>query len=174
MKEEIRQLIAKSHPYFWYALAIVLIGVDQLSKLLALDGLVIDQFRHRVVDVLPFLTMRLACNTGAAFSMLQDQNAWLAGVGLVLSTYFAYVLFKLRDGRLLEGTAYTLILAGALGNFIDRLTHGCVVDFIHVHYGSFNFPIFNVADSAITLGVMTWILSLALDWRRERNAGRDE
>lgn len=171
MKNGIQQLLVKTNPYFWYVFAISLIGLDQLSKYVAFNELVIDQFRHRVVDVFPFLSMRLACNTGAAFSMFQDQNAWLAGVGIVLSAYFVYVLYKLRPGRYLEGAAYSLILSGALGNFIDRINHGCVTDFIHVHYGNFNFPIFNIADAAITVGVATWILSLVLDYRHEKAKG---
>ncbi len=67
----------------------------------------------------------------------------------------------------LEGASYGLVLAGALGNLADRLMHGCVVDFIHVHYGWFNFPVFNVADSAITIGAAGWIALVVGDaWRR--------
>ena len=168
LKRDIKHPLTRSNPYYWYVFAILIVAADQLTKYIAVNELVLDQFGERVVDVLPFLSFRFACNTGAAFSILQDLNYWLAAVGVLLSAYFGYLIYRLRISQRLEGTAFSLILAGALGNFIDRISHGCVIDFIHVHYGSFNFPIFNLADSSITVGVSVWILALVLEWRRER------
>ena len=142
----------------WYALAAGLVVGDQASKRIALDQLVPGVS----VDVLPFLSWTLTCNKGAAFSMFQGYGWLFAAVAVLVSAYLAFEIWRLakmeRSRRTRwEGAACTLIMAGALGNLVDRVTHGCVVDFVHVHYGWFNYPVFNVADSAITVGAAVWI-----------------
>lgn len=110
--------------------------------------------------ILPFLSLTLACNTGAAFSILEGYGEALAVLGILMAGFFIYAIARLPQDRRMEGYAFSLILAGAIGNVIDRLMRGCVVDFVHLHHGGWNFPIFNLADSAITIGAGLWILSL--------------
>ena len=156
--------------WFWYALAAAVLAADQASKRVALDNLVFGAS----VDVLPFLSWTLTCNTGAAFSMLQGYGWLLAVVAAVVSAYLAFEIWRMASttrGFRLEGLAYSLIMAGALGNLVDRLTRACVVDFVHVHYGWFNYPVFNVADSAITVGAAVWIGLLL--FQRDKRSQQD-
>ena len=127
----------------------MIVVVDQYTKYVAtaelLDG---------AVSVLPFLSFRYFCNTGAAFSILQGFTHFLTFVGVAFVIYFSWEIWRLRrieKPPVLFVAALTLILAGAGGNLIDRALQGCVVDFIHLHYDWFNFPIFNVADSAVCM-----------------------
>ena len=152
----------------WYALALVVLVLDQATKWLALTNLI----RGGSVDVLPFLSWTLTCNTGAAFSMLQGFGWALALVAVVVAAYLIVQIWRLREGWL-EGACYGLILAGALGNLTDRVLRQCVVDFVHVHYDWFNFPVFNVADSAITVGAAGWIWLLLIASKQEA-AGKRE
>ena len=156
----------------WYAFAAAVLVGDQASKRIALDQLVPGVS----VDVLPFLSWTLTCNEGAAFSLLQGYGWLFAAVAVLVSAYLAFEIWRLAEaGRSRwvrwEGTACALIMAGALGNLVDRVTRGCVVDFVHVHYGWFNYPVFNVADSAITVGAAVWI-GLLLFVRDKHSARR--
>ena len=111
---------------------------------------------------MPFLSLRYFCNSGAAFSILQDFTGFLTFVGVAFVVYFSWEIWRLRKVEkppMLYVGALTLILAGASGNLIDRVLQGCVVDFIHVHYGWFNFPIFNVADASVCIGAVSWIIA---------------
>ena len=141
----------------------LLVVADQITKQLALLYLAAGP-----LTVLPFLSLHLACNTGAAFSMLQGYSWLFSIVALVFSGYFCYRIWHLTRGAFLEGWSYTLILSGAVGNLLDRLTHGCVIDFVHFHYLSFGFPVFNLADTCITFGAAAWIVLMYLDYSRER------
>ncbi|MCY3838328.1 MAG: signal peptidase II [Gammaproteobacteria bacterium] len=170
----------------WYLLAAGVLALDQATKWIALGQLE----RGMSVDVLPFLSWTLTCNTGAAFSMFQGYSWVFAVAAVAVSAFLIFEIWRLprnereREPRgrpgfgalrsgWLEGASYGLVLAGALGNLTDRLIHECVVDFIHVHYGWFNFPVFNVADSAITVGAAGWIGLLAEDMFRRRT-GRSQ
>jgi signal peptidase II len=126
------------------------------------------------VRVLPVLDIILTYNTGAAFSVLSDASGWQRWLFVVLalgvSAGLTVWLRRLRaatHGLLACGLA--LIIGGALGNMIDRLTSGRVVDFIHVHWGQAYFPAFNVADSAITVGALALLIDA---WRESRSARR--
>ena len=157
------------HACFCYALAAAVLAGDQASKRIALDNLVFGVS----VDVLPFLAWTLTCNTGAAFSMLQGHGWLFAVVAALVSAYLAFEIWRLPAATpsfRLQGAAYALVMAGALGNLADRLTRACVVDFVHIHYGWFNYPVFNVADSAITVGAAIWI-GLLLFHRDKRSPG---
>ena len=145
-------------PAGWYTACSLIVLADQLTKFGSLNSL-----QDAPVNLLPFLTLRLACNTGAAFSMLQGYGPLLILVGVAFGIYFAWQIWKLQAGERVLGCVYSLILAGAVGNVIDRTIRGCVVDFVHVHYAWFNFPVFNLADSAITVGATIWFLWLVRD-----------
>jgi signal peptidase II len=110
-------------------------------------------------------------NTGAAFSFLAGAGGWQRWFFVVLGAVAAlFIVWMLRShsGQRLFSWALALILGGALGNVIDRLMHGYVVDFIQVHYQASYFPSFNVADSAITVGAICLILDELLRVRRSR------
>lgn len=119
-------------------------------------------------DVTPFLRMVLVYNKGAAFSFLADAGGWqrwfFTAIAIVIAVAIVVALRRQRDP--LVAAALALVLGGALGNLWDRLTLGHVVDFVLVHWNEHAFPAFNVADSAITLGVA------ALLWESVRPKGR--
>lgn len=152
----------------WLGLAAVLVALDQATKLWAEAALVLG----RPVELLPFLSLTLGYNPGAAFSLLGDAGGWqrwvLAAVAAGISAYLLLWLRRAAQGQPLLAAALALVLGGAVGNLIDRLRLGEVVDFIHLHYAGFHWPVFNVADMAITLGVGLLILSL---FREARGAG---
>ena len=149
----------------WLGIALAVIVADQLTK-----SLVLDAFRlHDSRVVTPFFNLVRVHNTGAAFSFLAGATGWQRWFFVVLGTVAAvFIVWMLRrhGGQRLFGWALALILGGALGNVVDRLLHGYVVDFIQVHWRGWYFPSFNVADSAITVGAALLILDELLRVRR--------
>ena len=153
----------------WYVLAAAVLGADQATKFVVLRTLELGES----LPVLPFLYWTRVCNTGVAFSMFEDFGWVFIPVALAVAAYLGWEIWRLkrreRDAiAVIEGAAYGLIMAGALGNVVDRWLQGCVVDFVHVHYGWFNFPVFNVADSAISVGAACWIGVVVAEAVRER------
>ncbi len=136
---------------------VALVVLDQFTKLLSLQFLSLTP-----QPLMPFVSLTLACNTGAAFSLFEGQLPLLTIIACILSVVLFVLLIRLPKEYSLQSLALPLILAGAIGNVIDRIVRGCVVDFIHLHAGNHSFPIFNVADSLITIGVCLWIFAL---WR---------
>lgn len=154
----------------WYGLAVLLLAIDRWSKGLASGYLAYGD----EVRVLPFLSWKLLHNTGAAFSAFAGDGGWqrwvFSGVAVAVAAFMINEIRKLPSGAAWYGFAYGCILAGALGNLVDRATLGYVVDFVFVHYDWFRFPVFNVADSAVTVGAGTWIALMALEALRARHA----
>jgi signal peptidase II len=143
----------------WLWLSAAVVGVDQLSKAMATRMLEL----HQPVPVMPFLNLTLTHNTGAAFSFLSDAGGWqrwfFVGLTLVVAVVIVVWLTRLKPGLHWLAAALSLILGGALGNLWDRLAMGAVVDFIDVYYGSWHWPAFNVADSAICVGAVMLVVS---------------
>lgn len=141
--------------YLWIALIIVVL--DQATKVVAYEHL-----RQGEIALLPFLNLALAFNTGAAFSFLADaggwQNLFFVGVAIVVSIIILTMSRRLGADEVQVAVGLMLVLGGAIGNVIDRVRLGYVVDFIDVYYKSWHFPTFNVADSAITIGAILLIL----------------
>ncbi len=141
----------------WLGIALAVILLDQLTKTLILGHFHLGDSR----TVTSFFNVVRVHNTGAAFSFLHGASGWqrwfFVGLGVVAAVFIVWLLRRHGTQRLF-GWALSLILGGALGNVIDRLLHGYVVDFIQVHYGGWYFPSFNLADSAITLGAGLLIL----------------
>ena len=141
----------------WFALALAVVAADQLTKAIVLAHF----FLGERVEVTGFFNMVLVYNKGAAFSLLSDAGGWqtpalvvfaLVAIGLVGT-------FIVRSpGRHMLNTGLALILGGALGNLIDRVRYGQVVDFLDFHAAGWHWPAFNVADSAITVGAALLIL----------------
>lgn len=138
---------------YWLGMAAVVILLDQISKWIALALLQPGDS----VYVAPFFNWVLTFNAGAAFSFLADADGWqrwfFTALALGVSVWIVSMLRRhVNDFRL--SLALTLILGGALGNVIDRLRFGAVVDFVQWHLAGYYWPAFNVADSAITLGAL--------------------
>jgi signal peptidase II len=135
----------------WLAVALVVILLDQLSK-----AAISSHFNfNESLAVTPFFNLVLAHNMGAAFSFLNDAGGiqrWLfIAIAIVASVWIVWLLRKHQSQKLFC-FALAFILGGALGNLIDRIAYGYVVDFLDFHWGSYHFAAFNLADSAITCG----------------------
>jgi lipoprotein signal peptidase len=143
----------------WLLLSLVVIGLDQWSKFWALDALQPAGLAHPVIP--GFLNWTLAFNTGAAFSFLADGAGWQRWffVVLALAICTALSVWLARTARRDWRTALplALIIGGAIGNLIDRLHASAVTDFIHVFFRQWSYPVFNLADSAITVGAVLLI-----------------
>ena len=153
----------------WLPIAAFVIVLDQVTKIW-----VQRTFEYaESVTLLPVLNFTLRYNTGAAFSFLADASGWqrwfFSGLAVIVAVAIIVWLRRL-DGRAQARLALSLslIMAGALGNVIDRLYLGHVVDFIHVHWGDAHFPAFNIADSAITIGAILMLIDAYLDGKREK------
>lgn len=138
----------------WSLIAAVTIALDQVSKWAAQAWLTY----HEPVALLPVFNLTLSYNTGAAFSFLGSAGGWqrwlFTGFALAVSVFLVVWLRRIPAAERWQIAGLALILGGAVGNAIDRLAYGHVVDFIHVHWGDWHYPIFNIADSAITVGVV--------------------
>jgi signal peptidase II len=137
----------------WLALAAILVVADQVTKYAAVQYF----SAHPPVAVTSFLNLVLVYNPGAAFSFLSDAAGWqryfFIAIALSASVWILHMLRRHSQQRLFA-LALTLVLAGAVGNVIDRLLIGMVVDFIDFHAFGYHWPAFNVADSAITCGAV--------------------
>lgn len=141
---------------WWLAVPAVIVVLDLATK-----AWVSATFRYgEVVEVTPFFNLVLVHNTGAAFSFLAGAGGWqrwfFSIVAVVISGVLVWMLRKPGNGTLVSA-ALALVLGGALGNLYDRVTLGYVVDFVQLHAGGWYFPAFNVADSAISVGVVLLI-----------------
>lgn len=154
----------------WLWVSAVVLLVDQCTKLLADAMLAL----YQPVAVMPYLAMRKAYNSGAAFSFLSDASGWQRWFFIVLAMVVIGVLLawlrQLPDGEGRTRLALVLILGGAAGNLIDRLVYGHVIDFIDVYYQSWHWPAFNVADAAISVGAVLLLLD-AFRGNREKSPG---
>ena len=152
--------------WVWLAIAIAVVLLDQLTKTLITRTFQLNDVR----TITPFFDLVRAHNTGAAFSFLAGASGWqrwfFIGLGGVAAVFIVWLLARHRDQRLFCW-ALALVLGGAVGNVLDRILHGHVVDFIQVHWAGAYFPSFNVADSAISIGAALLILD---ELRRIRKA----
>jgi signal peptidase II len=151
----------------WLGIALAVIVLDQLTKAMIVAAFQLGDSRR----VTAFFDIVRAHNRGAAFSFLNEASGWqrwfFIGLGLAAAVFIVWLLAR-HGGQRMFSWALALILGGALGNVIDRVLHGHVVDFLQVHWQQHYFPSFNVADSAITIGAVLLILD---ELRRVRRAG---
>lgn len=144
----------------WPVLSLLVIVIDQLSKWIALVTLDL----HSAYPVMPMFNFTLAYNYGAAFSFLSNAGGWQRWFFIILTfsvcVYIIWQLIVLSKKDVLLRIGFSLILGGAIGNLIDRVRLGYVIDFIDVYYGNAHFPTFNIADSAITIGAGLILLEL--------------
>jgi signal peptidase II len=152
----------------WLGLSLFAILLDQGTKL-AVDG---SMKLYQSIPVLPFFKLTYVHNTGAAFSFLSEAGGWqrwfFAGLALAISCVIAVWLARLKQHETLLAVALSLVLGGAIGNLIDRLAYGYVIDFLDVYYQTWHWPAFNIADSAITLGVILMLLE-SFGWVKSKD-----
>jgi signal peptidase II len=157
-----------SSGFAWLFLSVIVIIADRYSKLWVIDHLQMGE----PLELLPWLNMTLAYNTGAAFSFLGNASGWqhyvLGGLALVVSLYIVIWLLRSPRTQSWQNCALSLILAGALGNVWDRFSYGHVIDFVDCHINDWHFAIFNVADAAISVGAFMLIVL----WLRQERKGQ--
>lgn len=144
--------------WWYYALTLFLVAIDQLSKYLIFGYI---KRNHELV-INPYLSLTHVHNPGAAFSFLGDGLVWQKTLLLVISTAVSIAIVvwmsKIDHHKTLKLSALSILLAGAVGNLLDRYRSGSVLDFIDLHYQGFFWPIFNIADVLITLGVVLLLI----------------
>ena len=152
----------------WLALALLLLIADQFTKVLILGYYQLGDATY----VTNFFNIVRVHNSGAAFSFLASasgcQRWFFTAIGIGAALFIVHML-RSHPGQKLFSFAMACILGGAIGNVIDRLLHGYVIDFVDVHYAGWHFPAFNVADSAISIGAVCLILDELLRVRRSRS-----
>ncbi len=138
----------------WLVAAVIVVALDQATKLAADHWLIF----HQPVPVMPFFNLTLSYNPGAAFSFLADHSGWqrwfFTILALAVSVFLIRWLHQIGNRDRWLSASIALVLGGAVGNLIDRLAYGHVIDFIQLYYRNWSWPVFNVADIAITLGVI--------------------
>ena len=139
-------------------LASLIAIADQVTKAIASAELIM----YKAVAVMPMFNFTLMHNEGAAFSFLSDAGGWqrwfFTAISLFVSILLIFWIKKLKPEEKFQAIAFSLILGGAIGNLIDRVRLGYVVDFIDIYYQQYSWPAFNIADSAITIGVIVLIV----------------
>ena len=152
----------------WLGLSLIILLADQFTKVLIVGNYALGDSTY----VTNFFNVVRAHNTGAAFSFLAGAGGWqrwfFTGIGVVAAIFMVWML-KSHPGQKLFSFAISLILGGAIGNVIDRLWHGYVVDFLDFHWRAMHFPAFNVADAAISVGAVCLILDELLRVRRAKS-----
>ncbi|QFU04291.1 Lipoprotein signal peptidase [Pseudoalteromonas sp. THAF3] len=145
-------MLAKRSGLIWLTLSALVLVLDWGTKTWVVSAMSLRES----IDVLPFFNITYVHNYGAAFSFLSDAGGWqrwfLSAIAVTISVLLVWWLKRLPATNKLLGSAYALVLAGALGNLYDRLHYGYVIDFIHVYYQNWHYPAFNIADCAICIG----------------------
>ena len=148
---------SRLRPRQWVWISLLVIILDQATKLLA-DHLL--QYASPV-EIFPMFNFTLLYNKGAAFSFLADQAGWQRWFFVILTTlvsvFLVFWIHRLKSRQLFQYVALALILGGALGNLIDRVIYGHVIDFLDFYYQRHHWPAFNIADSAISIGTVLLI-----------------
>lgn len=157
----------------WWPMGVVTLVLDQITKAIIQASMTL----HQTIHVMPVLDIVYARNTGAAFSFLAKAGGWQRWAFTIFALgVSAVILWTLRrtqaTGQRLQCAGLMLIVSGALGNAIDRLRHGYVVDFIAAHWNNAYFPAFNVADSCITVGAGLILLDALRQWQHERQVAK--
>ncbi len=147
----------------WLWISLLVVVLDQVAKQIAETQLI----PHQTVNLFPYFGWYLTYNTGAAFSFLADAGGWqrwlFTAIAIVISVVIVQWIRKLPAEESLTAASLCLILGGAIGNLIDRVYLGHVIDYIQVWLGSYPFPAFNIADASISVGAALLILSSFLN-----------
>lgn len=138
---------------------LLLVGIDQLSKFFILDNLIVGD----VIPVNDFFNITHILNHGSGFGFLSGETGWqvwflIIFAIIVLSYLFLWLQKSIYSNLKMESAMISVLIAGGIGNLIDRIYHGFVIDFISIHYKQNYFPVFNIADIMISLGAITLII----------------
>jgi signal peptidase II len=157
---------------FYYLIAIFVILLDQFTKWLIVNNMLLGESVTIINNVLYITSHR---NRGAAWGILQGQMWLFYVITIVVIAAIMFYLHKAARGKMLLGVSLALMLGGAIGNFIDRVLRKEVVDFIHTYIFNYNFPVFNIADSALVIGVILLMIQMLLDERgsKEKSYGEN-
>ncbi|MBT2216918.1 lipoprotein signal peptidase [Virgibacillus dakarensis] len=150
--------------YWYYLLAVVVIGIDQLTKWIIVKNM---ELYEQITVIKDFFYITSHRNTGAAWGILEGQMIFFYIITVVVIIGVVYYMQKFGKDSILLAVSLSLILGGAIGNFIDRLFRQEVVDFLDFIIFGYDFPIFNVADSALTVGVILVLIATFLDEKRK-------
>ncbi len=153
--------------FLW--ITIIAIVLDQWTKLAVVDAMYLGQSSQ----ILPFFNLTYVHNYGAAFSILYDAGGWqryfLSAVALIVSIVILWWLYKSTKKQVLMCVAFAFILGGAIGNLIDRVLYGYVIDFLDFYIQTYHWPAFNVADSSIFIGAALLILDMIINKDEDQN-----
>ena len=166
-RSKIGKLLLPPGNWRWLYATLLVVVADQVSKMAIVDMLP----PYQTLRLVPHLNLVTMHNTGAAFSMFRSAPAYVfVGLAVTVSIGILYWLWRNPRGQGLIAFGFTLIMGGAIGNAIDRLVRGYVVDFVDFYVGGWHFAAFNLADSAITIGAGFLLLDILLDGRRRKRA----
>ena len=164
----------RTYPYWiWFLVVLAIVFVDQYSKFLVVERLnLFDRF-----ILTSYLDLTRLHNTGAAFSMFASDSGWQRWPLIIISAAVGTILIgwlvrNASKSTILQNTAFAMIAGGAIGNLIDRLNQGYVVDFILFHIGEWYYPTFNVADASITIGFILFLLVTYRTSKQEKKMSR--
>lgn len=159
MKNKARDLL------MLFGIAGAVIALDQWTKWLVEQNITLGEEVYPICFLAPFFRFTFWKNTGAAFGLFQNASVILLVVSIAISLLLVWVYFKSLDEPVLFRVSLSMMLGGAIGNIIDRVTQGFVTDFIAVG----RFPVFNVADSAVTVGVGLMLLAIYLQEKKQKS-----
>jgi len=149
--------ISSRGTFFGLAIALSVVAFDQVTKMWVLESFFSPP---RVIEVFSWFNLVPVWNTGISFGMLADYSDWMPGIisGLTIIISLVLLAWLFVAVSVSIKLALSLILGGAVGNIIDRIRFGAVIDFVDIHFFDFHWPAFNIADSAITIGVALFLL----------------
>lgn len=153
----------------FYLIALFIIAIDQFTKYLIVKNM---ELGESIPIIQNFFYITSHRNRGAAWGILQDQMWLFYIITVIVVIIVIYYLEKHAKGKILLQLSLAFILGGAIGNFIDRLFRKEVVDFLDTYIFSYDFPIFNIADSALTIGVGFMFIQLILETKEEKKNGK--
>ena len=157
--------------WLYLGIAALLVGIDQLTKWIVVQNMTIGQ----AITVLPdFFSLNSYRNRGAAWGMLEGKFGFFFFVTIIVVIGLIYFLYKEGTKNKVFAWSIALLLSGAIGNFIDRMARGEVVDFFHFFPFGYNFPIFNVADVCLTFGVIMMLISVMFEERLTKKGTMDK
>lgn len=145
---------------------VVLVTADQFSKFLIVRNITESS---KIVLIKDFFNITYVKNYGAGFSIMQNQRFFLTAITIIALIIFTYLLLKSKNNEVLDRVCYLLIIGGALGNLFDRITLGYVIDFLDFYIFGYDFPVFNLADSFLTIGFFILAISIILEGKNAKN-----